>query len=90
MDESIRQWFLKIEGKLDTSIESTIRLEGKVDALTKADMETDQTLKAYELRLSALEKEQSRQDGALRTLHRLGALLVGIAIIGATVVAIFK
>ena len=82
--------FLKIEEKLDTAVESTIRMEGKVDALSKDHNDSDAVQKSHELRIATLEQENAQLKGSLRTLHWLGGLLVGAAIIGATIVMLVK
>ena len=75
---------------MDTCVETTIRLEAKVDALSKDSVDTENILKAYELRLTALETDNAYLKGALKTVHLIGGLLVGLSIIGTVVVMIVK
>lgn len=90
MEESTRQWFLKLEDKIDKAIQSSIRMETKIDSIIKEATESESIQKALEMRVSTLEQEQARQNGAMRTLQILGGALVGLAIIGATVVMLLQ
>ena len=90
MDEGLRQWLIKIESKVDTAVETSIRLEAKVDALAKENHEAEAVQRAHEVRIASLEKELARHDGALKMLQLLGGVVVGLAVIGTVVVMIVK
>ena len=90
MEAGLQAWLTKIEKKVDMAVETSIRLEGKVDALTKENNEAEAVQRAHEVRIASLEKELARHDGSLKMLQLLGGALVGLSVIATVIVMIIK
>ena len=77
MDPSIKEWFLRLETKVDRLTEIVIATQEQLRAHNNRANTIETTLKSHEMRLGEIERNQSKQDGGIRMLAWVGGVLLG-------------